>query len=295
MHFNQLTEYDDTTLSDRQPRKSISMKHICYMFVSIVLRVFSKGVMLHNSDGGPESVTLLWHKMFHVVLKPCDTLDRIYLRSICILFNKVLKIKFLIVGSLTRPSYELWNKIEQSSLSYVMSASRIFQTEWRHSAVYGEACIPVLIPDGHMCCILTCNSNKWSKDTVDQHRHVKLPGHGDVTENIKVHHHRAFVCMLRYCIHGPFTRYAKLPDAHVTRMPGTFPHPCGLAIPTCITARAWRRCRDACRDRKLGNVFEFSGGEKRSQHSRRRHNPQFYVSGKRPIHHSMIQRNTSLI
>ena len=28
-----------------------------------------------------------------------------------------------------------------------------------------------------------------------------------------------------------------------------FPRHCGLAIPTCITTRAWRTCRDACRDR----------------------------------------------
>ena len=28
-----------------------------------------------------------------------------------------------------------------------------------------------------------------------------------------------------------------------------FPRHRGLAIPTCITARAWRTCRDACRDR----------------------------------------------
>ena len=28
-----------------------------------------------------------------------------------------------------------------------------------------------------------------------------------------------------------------------------FPHYHGLAIPTCITARAWRTCRDACPDR----------------------------------------------
>ena len=28
-----------------------------------------------------------------------------------------------------------------------------------------------------------------------------------------------------------------------------FTHHCRLAIPTCITARAWRTCRDACRER----------------------------------------------
>ena len=40
-----------------------------------------------------------------------------------------------------------------------------------------------------------------------------------------------------------------------------FPRQRGLAIPTCITARAWRMCRDACRDRKLAVCFEVGGEE----------------------------------
>ena len=50
-----------------------------------------------------------------------------------------------------------------------------------------------------------------------------------------------------------------------------------LAIPVCITARASRTCRDACRDRYP------TGRGKRSRHSRRICNPQFYVPGKRPM------------
>ena len=47
--------------------------------------------------------------------------------------------------------------------------------------------------------------------------------------------------------HGPLARYVKLWVAHA---PGTlFPHYRGLAIQTCITARAWRTSRDACRGR----------------------------------------------
>ena len=34
----------------------------------------------------------------------------------------------------------------------------------------------------------------------------------------------------------------------------------GLEIPTCIMARTWRRCRDACWDRKLALSFEVGGG-----------------------------------
>ena len=55
--------------------------------------------------------------------------------------------------------------------------------------------------------------------------------------------------------HGPLTRYVKLQVAHARGMPGTFSPPTDfkgnrqLAIPACITARASRTCRDACRDR----------------------------------------------
>ena len=34
-----------------------------------------------------------------------------------------------------------------------------------------------------------------------------------------------------------------------------------VPIPTCITARAWRTCRDVCRDRYLTVSFEVGGGE----------------------------------
>ena len=55
--------------------------------------------------------------------------------------------------------------------------------------------------------------------------------------------------------HGPLTRYVKLQVAHAPGMPGTFSPAADfkwnrwLAIPACITARAWRTCCDACRDR----------------------------------------------
>ena len=40
-----------------------------------------------------------------------------------------------------------------------------------------------------------------------------------------------------------------------------FPRHRGTAIPTGITARASRTCRDACRDRLLAVSFEIGGGE----------------------------------
>ena len=61
--------------------------------------------------------------------------------------------------------------------------------------------------------------------------------------------------------HGPLDRYVKLWVAHAPGMPGTLSPPPRLAIPTCITARAWRTCSDACRDRYLVVSVEVGGGE----------------------------------
>ena len=91
---------------------------------------------------------------------------------------------------------------------------------------------------------------------------------------------------VRYCRllkHGPLTRYVKLRVAHAPGMPGKFSPAADfkgnrlLAIPACITARASRTCRDACRDRLptvTGKTFPASPAHA---------HPQFYVSGKRPI------------
>ena len=89
--------------------------------------------------------------------------------------------------------------------------------------------------------------------------------------------HALFLC------HGPLTRYVRLQVAHAPGMPGTFPSAADfkgnryLAIPACITARAWRTCRDACRDRLpavTGKTFPAFPAHA---------HPQFCVSGKRPI------------
>ena len=81
--------------------------------------------------------------------------------------------------------------------------------------------------------------------------------------------------------YGPHTRYVKLRVAHAPGMPGTF-FPAvefkgnrELAIPACITARAWRTCRDACRDcLPAGKTFPAFPAHA---------HPQFYVFGKRPM------------
>ena len=52
-----------------------------------------------------------------------------------------------------------------------------------------------------------------------------------------------------YSWHAPLDRYVKLRVAHAPGCRERFPCHYRLAIPTCITARAWRTYRDACRDR----------------------------------------------
>ena len=50
-------------------------------------------------------------------------------------------------------------------------------------------------------------------------------------------------------VHGPLARHIKLRVRMRRECRERFPRHRGWAIPTCITARAWRTCRDACRDR----------------------------------------------
>ena len=62
-----------------------------------------------------------------------------------------------------------------------------------------------------------------------------------------------------------------------------FPRHLVLAIPTCITGRAWSTCCEACQDRSLVVSFGSRWRGKHSRHSRRMRNPQFYLSGKKPM------------
>ena len=48
-------------------------------------------------------------------------------------------------------------------------------------------------------------------------------------------------------LNGPLARYVTLRVANARECRERFPHHRGWAIPKCITARAWRTCRDACR------------------------------------------------
>ena len=56
----------------------------------------------------------------------------------------------------------------------------------------------------------------------------------------------------------------------------------GLAIPTCITARASHTCREACRDRQLMVSIEVAGGENVPGDSRRMRNLNFTYLARGP-------------
>ena len=81
--------------------------------------------------------------------------------------------------------------------------------------------------------------------------------------------------------YGPLTRYVKLRIAHAPGMPGAFSPPPWVSDPdihhgTYVTHVPW------CMPGSLTSGFLWSRWRgKRSRHSRRMHNPQFYVSGKR--------------
>ena len=84
-------------------------------------------------------------------------------------------------------------------------------------------------------------------------------------------------------LNEPLARYVKLRVAHAPGMPGTFSPPMGVSDPdmhhgTCVMHVPW------CMPGSLTSGFLWSRWRgKRSRHSRRKRNPQFCVSGKRPI------------
>ena len=83
--------------------------------------------------------------------------------------------------------------------------------------------------------------------------------------------------------HGPLTTYVKLRVAHAPGMPGAFSPTPWVSDPdmhhgTCVTHVPWCMPGSLC----CGFLWSRWRG-KRSRHSRRMRNPQFYVSGKRPM------------
>ena len=97
---------------------------------------------------------------------------------------------------------------------------------------------------------------------------------------------------ISHICYGPFLRYVKLRVVHAPGMPGTFSPPLQVSDPdmhhaTCVAHVPW------CIPGSLTSCFLWSWWRvKRSRHSRHMRNPQFYVSGKRPIeldHHRITQ------
>ena len=87
--------------------------------------------------------------------------------------------------------------------------------------------------------------------------------------------------------HGPLTRYVKLCVAHPPGLPGTFsPPPASMENASLWSRHASRHVRHARAVMHAGISILWGRG-KRSRHSRRMRNPQFYVSGKRPIMSSL--------
>ena len=93
--------------------------------------------------------------------------------------------------------------------------------------------------------------------------------------------------------HGPLARYVKLRVAHTPGMLGTFSPPSLNSDPdmhhgTCFTHVPW------CMPGSLTSGFLWSRWRgKRSRHSRRMRNSQFYVSGKTPM--APIDINSALV
>ena len=102
----------------------------------------------------------------------------------------------------------------------------------------------------------------------------------------KVHDHGGY---------GTLTWYVKLRFAHASGMPGTFSPPPRVSDldvhhGTCVTHVPW------CMLGSLTSGFLWSRGRgKHSRHSRRMHNPHFYVSDKRLMKWSTHQSDKVLI
>ena len=86
-----------------------------------------------------------------------------------------------------------------------------------------------------------------------------------------------------YLCHGPLARYVKLRVAHASGMPGTFSLPPASKETACQRSRhASRHVRHARAVMHVG-IAKPQWRGKRSRHSRRMRNSQFYVSVKRPM------------
>ena len=95
--------------------------------------------------------------------------------------------------------------------------------------------------------------------------------------------------------HGPLARYVKLRIAHASRMPRTFfPSPTSKENASKRSRHASWHVRDARAVMHVGIVNPLWWG-KRPRHSRRMHNPQFYVSVKRSMGHTTARVSRTVL
>ena len=130
--------------------------------------------------------------------------------------------------------------------------------------------------------VLTSRQMLARRTTASQRPYVNSDGrHMPFRSNISVAWHAHIISNPQ--VHVSLTRYAKLRVAHAPGMPGTFSPPPRVDDPdmhhgTCVTHVP------CCMPGSLTSGFLWSRWYgKRFQHSQRMCNPQFCVSGKRPI------------
>ena len=88
--------------------------------------------------------------------------------------------------------------------------------------------------------------------------------------------------------HGLLTRYVKLRVAHAPGIPGTFsPPPTPKETANERSRHASRHVHHARAVMHVG-IANLRWRRKRSRHSRHMRNPQFYVSGQRPMNHALL-------
>ena len=93
----------------------------------------------------------------------------------------------------------------------------------------------------------------------------------------------SWYALIGLCHHRPLARYIELRVAHAVGMPGTYSPPPRVSDPDmhhgkCATHVPWYMLGSLT----IGFLVN-RWWEKRSRHSQHMHNPQFYVSGKRPM------------
>ena len=121
------------------------------------------------------------------------------------------------------------------------------------------------------------------------HAKIKIPSCVELLAEFRIHMlestlYEPIVAYMKGLCNGPLTRYAKLRITYAPGIPATFSPPPRGSDPdmhhgTCVTHVPW------CMSGSLTSGFFWSRWRgKRSRHSRRMRNKQFYVSGKWPLH-----------